>query len=199
MVKGICYTLFFLLTFSGVSREKAPFQLTFEQQEFIQSLPQDYTYGWVKVPEDYSKPEGRQIHVFYYGVKPSVKKSVPVLMLNGGPGDGTHGYYKKFSQSVDSISIIFMDQRGAGLSTRYPELKEENVIRYKHYLSEAIVRDAEAIRKKLFNKQKWIALGHSFGSLIAHRYVAMYPNSLHSVHVHGWGLFPNPEEIPKAC
>ncbi|MCM8532665.1 MAG: alpha/beta hydrolase, partial [Lentisphaeraceae bacterium] len=196
MIKGI-FLFLFLLSFSGLGQERAPFKLTTEQQKFLRSLPEDYTYGWVEVPEDYSKPSGQKIHVFYYGVKPSIKKSIPVLVLNGGPGDGNHGYYMRFSKSIENLNLIFMDQRGAGLSTPYPELKDENVLRYKHYLSEAIVRDSEVIRQKLFNKKKWIILGHSFGSLIAHRYIAMYPNSLDSAHAHGWGLFPKPQEIPK--
>ena len=38
--------------------------------------------------------------------------------------------------------------------------------------------------------KKWKVLGQSFGGLTAFRYIELFPNSLQSAHIHGFGFVP---------
>lgn len=189
------FTLSFLLT-SLSAQEKAPFTLSAEAQEFIASLPPQMKYGWVEVPEKYDEPEGKKIHIFYYWRPVENSKAVPVTFFNGGPGFTSHKSYHRVISRLHGAPLVFIDQRGTGASSPYPELKEDNINIYEYYLSRSIVHDAEAVRKKLFGSQKWIVTGSSFGSLISQRYIALFPNSLKSSHGFGWAAYEKPMDIP---
>ena len=197
MIKRITFLLLVFISLTLNAEIKAPVKLSPKNQQFIQNLPENYRYGWIEVPEDYSKPNGRKIQVFYYGTKPGKNNSVPVVVFHGGPGGGSHQYFMALRYVAQDLNIIFMDERGTGASTPFPIARKENVNRYKHYLSEAIVKDAERLRKKLYGNKKWSIAGHSFGSLIVHRYISMFPKSIHTAHAHGWGLISNAKEYPE--
>ncbi|NQZ57022.1 MAG: alpha/beta fold hydrolase, partial [Lentisphaeraceae bacterium] len=178
--------LLFLVCFVfTLSAEKAPFRLSSENTSFIKYLPEGFKHGWIEVPEDYGKPQGRKIHVFYCW-RALNNKATPLIYFNGGPGQSMHTSYSMVLEKVTGIPIVFMDQRGTGASTPMPKLSEKNLLRYRHYLSENIARDAEVLRKKLFADKKWAVTGSSFGSLISHKYMCLFPKSLTSVHAHGW-------------
>jgi pimeloyl-ACP methyl ester carboxylesterase len=186
--------LFLLLPLQG--QQKAPFKLSQENINFIESLPKDFKYGWVKVPENYQKSKARKIHMFYYW-RPVKGNASPLIFFNGGPGFHMHTYFKKVLQKVPGIPMVFIDQRGSGASSPLPELiNKKSILRYKNYLSRSIVLDAEILRKKLFGEKKWLICGHSFGSIIVQRYLTMHPESIESAHAHGWATTSKPQKAP---
>ena len=187
---------FALLLTSLSALEKAPFKLSEEAQKFISSLPSQMKYGWVEVPEKYEKPEGKKLYIFYYWRPVNNKNAVPVTFFNGGPGFTSHKSYHRILSRLHGAPVVFIDQRGTGASSPYPKLEEDNINIYEYYLSRNIVHDAEAIRKKLFGDKKWIVTGSSFGSMIAQRYITLYPNSLKSSHGFGWAAYEKPTDIP---
>lgn len=174
-----------------------------------------FNYGWIRVPElrelvgSESKPN--LINVFY-SIRTNPKtKYPPVLWFNGGPGMAAHTHSAKkvpktkeepekvVPGAVDSrmqdYTMVYPDQRGTGCSDSLPPQTKEGVQKLRHYLSRDIVLDAEALREKLFGaKSKVSIMGQSFGSMILHRYLAVAPQSLISVHAHGYAPLKNPQE-----
>ena len=86
--------------------------------------------------------------------------------------------------SAQTLSMIYLDQRGNGCSDPYPagpvntQFTTMTAQRLALYGSRSIVRDAEALRELLLGPGKsWSAFGQSFGGEIVHRYVEMLPQS----------------------
>jgi hypothetical protein len=83
----------------------------------IPPLGADFTCGRLTVPEDRSKPEGKQISIAVARVKSSssAPKPEPLLMLSGGPG-GTGLVDAVISYGQLNLNrdrdVIFIDQRG---------------------------------------------------------------------------------------
>jgi pimeloyl-ACP methyl ester carboxylesterase len=158
-------------------------------KEFIKTIPADYFHEWIKVPENPFEPEGRKIQVFYYGPK-TLNENV-VIFYNGGPGSNSHGTKNSFDSDLakhqlqQKISFIYVDQRGTGCSSGYPNKRtEEDVLRARWYGSTGIVYDSEAIRQKLLGAKKWKIFGQSYGAFIVHRYVSLFPGSIDSAYAH---------------
>jgi pimeloyl-ACP methyl ester carboxylesterase len=160
-------------------------------QEFIKALPSDYFYGWIDVPENYEAPSSSvQIKIFYYGPKGNFASRV--AFFNGGPGSDSHYNYLLFQKSFKDFSLpdgklgfVYIDQRGNGCSSPYPEVaKEADLDRLRFYGSTGIVYDAEAVRKTLVGVQKWKIFGQSFGAFIVHRYVMLFPGSVSQAYAH---------------
>jgi pimeloyl-ACP methyl ester carboxylesterase len=169
---------------------------------FKASLPGDWFQSTAQLPEDPSQPLGRKIEVFYYGKLNA--GTVPVVFFNGGPGSDSHGSYKSLTSKQQNrfdskklISWVFIDQRGTGCSSAYPEVKSkedlqqpsaELLARFSHYGSSEIVADAEAIRKSLIGNQPWVVFGQSYGGHIVHRYLLAAPKSVKSAFSHGYAV-----------
>lgn len=156
-------------------------------QAFIKSLPEDYFHDFLEVPENWTDSSSPKIKVFYYGrITPG--KDV-VLFHNGGPASDSHSSYQVLAgqNHYNEFSFIFMDQRGTGCSTPFPEdYSLEGVTRLLQYGSRAIVLDSEALRKKLLPAGKtWKVFGQSFGGRIVQRYLQVAPEGLTSAHAHG--------------
>ena len=109
-------------------------------------------------------------------------------------------------------ALLFLDQRGAGLSTTVtaetlkkignPEQQAEYLT---HFRADSIVKDAEAIRELLtkdyhpLEKKKWSIIGQSFGGFCSVHYLSAFPDSLKEVYTCG-GLAPlvnKPDEVYK--
>lgn len=90
---------------------------------------------------------------------------LPILVLHGGPGSGCSENSRRYFDP-DIYRIILFDQRGAGRSTPYAELKENNTA--------ALVQDIEAIRQFL-KIERWIVFGGSWGSTLALVYGQTHP------------------------
>ncbi len=176
-------------------------QLTTECQEFIAKLPANIERGFVTVPENWNQPNGRQINIFYYGKIAEAKASTGIAFFNGGPSASSHGSYEilESSDGFNKLPLIYIDQRGNGCSDSYPQGNDlETALRISNYTTTSIVKDAEAIRKKLFGEQtKWKIFGQSYGGMIVQRYVSMFPESLVSAHAHGYSIMSDQADWMK--
>eukprot|EP00180_Rhodochaete_pulchella_P003667 Plantae.Rhodophyta-Rhodochaete_pulchella.ctg6470.p1 GENE.Plantae.Rhodophyta-Rhodochaete_pulchella.ctg6470~~Plantae.Rhodophyta-Rhodochaete_pulchella.ctg6470.p1 ORF type:complete len:433 (+),score=35.86 Plantae.Rhodophyta-Rhodochaete_pulchella.ctg6470:14-1312(+) len=139
-----------------------------------------------EVVQDRQASRGRDLHALLY--------------LQGGPGFESPrpvdagGFVKKLA---DSYRVFLMDQRGTGLSAPISvhSLQEEgNVEAQVSYLklfrSDAIVRDAEIVRRVLLGPgRRWSILGQSFGGFCCLSYLSFFPDSLSECFITG-GLAP---------
>lgn len=187
---------------SGGKGEPKEFTSNLSCQEFVASLPESYQYGWIEVPENYSSQSGIKLKIFWYA--PKQLKSKVAIFFNGGPSSSSHGVQQSLDRSLqkfgyqDDLSFVFMDQRGTGCSTAYPEIEQPEISsadyfpRSVNYGSRQIVLDAEMLRKQLIGNKKWMAFGQSFGAFIVHRYVAQAPESLHGAFAHAGAVTSNP-------
>lgn len=86
---------------------------------------------------------------------------------------------------IPNLQVLFLDQRGTGLSSTITAgtlARQGNAIRQAEYLknfrADNVVRDCEAIRKRLMidspeSEQKWSIIGQSFGGFCAVTYLSM--------------------------
>ena len=126
---------------------------------------QPYKTGYLKVSE---------IHEIYYqlGGNPEGK---PVMALHGGPGAMCSPYYFRYF-NPQKFHVILHDQRGAGKSKPYAELKENN--------TQNLVEDIERLRKHL-KLGKVILFGGSWGSTLALAYAETYPENVSGMVLRG--------------
>lgn len=170
----------------------------------IHSLPGlVLTDHWFDVPLDHTRPDGPTIAV--YGrevVAPQKQKDdLPwLLYLQGGPGFGAPrplsagGWLKR---AMQEFRIFLLDQRGTGRSTPVNRQTlaalgspRQQADYLKHFRADAIVQDAEWIRRRLVGEDaKWSVLGQSFGGFCTVHYLSAAPESLREVFITG-GLPP---------
>jgi pimeloyl-ACP methyl ester carboxylesterase len=105
------------------------------------------------------------------------------------------------------MQMLFLDQRGMGLSTpvtaRTLALQgdvKEQVDYLKHFRADTAVKDWEAIRKCLTadypeEKKKWSIVGQSYGGFVATTYLSQAPEGLREVFTLG-GLPPVSQKDP---
>jgi proline iminopeptidase len=124
-----------------------------------------YQTGYLKVSE---------IHEIFYELcgNPSGK---PVFVLHGGPGGNCSPYMRRFF-NPDKFLIILHDQRGAGKSRPYAEIRENT--------TQHLVADIDRLRTHL-NSGKIILFGGSWGSTLALAYGEMYPQNVNGMILRG--------------
>jgi proline iminopeptidase len=117
-----------------------------------------YKTGYLRVSE---------LHEIFYqlGGNPDGK---PVMVIHGGPGGGCSPDMFRFF-NPDKFHIILHDQRGAGRSKPYAEIKE-NTTQY-------LVEDIEKLRTHLGLGQV-LLFGGSWGSTLALAYAETYPQNV---------------------
>lgn len=176
---------------SGVS-ERRPERVSASSQGGLDcanpQLP-GFQFGTVEVPENWSEPEGPKIRIFYYWRPGRDRARAPVVFFNGGPSVSSHGTSRYLMQrSFTRVQdFVFLDQRGTGCSSPYPGGKIEATLRrLLHWGSEAIVRDAEAVRAQLYGERRWRVFGQSYGGLIVHRYLELAPEGVDRAIAHGF-------------
>ncbi|RRD95022.1 prolyl aminopeptidase [Clostridiales bacterium COT073_COT-073] len=105
------------------------------------------------------------IHQIYYEEvgNPNGK---PILFLHGGPGGQIKTYHRRYFDP-QHYHIILFDQRGAGKSKPYAELKENT--------TQDLVADIEKLREYV-GVDKWHVFGGSWGSTLALVYAIMHPD-----------------------
>jgi proline iminopeptidase len=98
------------------------------------------------------------------------KDSNPVvIVVHGGPGDDYKNLLSLKALS-DKYHVVFYDQRGAGLSPRI----DPNLLTIETYV------DDLHLFVKHFGKGKPVNLiGHSWGAMLASRYIGTYPELVH--------------------
>jgi pimeloyl-ACP methyl ester carboxylesterase len=148
------------------------------------------------VPLDHAEPGGPTIEVFAREAVDPVRRGedLPWLVfLQGGPGqraprptmaDGWIG------QAVRTHRVLLLDQRGTGRSTpvtaRTLTGTDAEISDYlRHFRADAIVADAEHIRRTLLGDGQWEVLGQSFGGFVTLTYLSAAPEGLRACYVAG--------------
>lgn len=130
--------------------------------------PDEYTIGELTVDVG----EGHRLYVQDWG-NPSANE--PILFLHGGPGLGTSNTHRQYF-NPELQRVIFMDQRGAGKSLPYGELR--------HNTTADLIEDIEKVTTEL--KLKTFRLfGISWGSCLALAYTLKYPSRVTAILLRG--------------
>jgi pimeloyl-ACP methyl ester carboxylesterase len=151
-----------------------------------------------RVPLDHAQPEGPVITVFSREVADPDGADRPFLVfLQGGPGfEATRptsppsGWMKR---ALRDYRVLLLDQRGTGRSTPVGpaipgQTAADQAAYLAHFRADAIVRDAEWIRREL-GVERWSVLGQSFGGFTSLTYLSIAPEGLREAFITG-GLAP---------
>ena len=150
------------------------------------------TPHWFQVPLNHANPDGEKITVFAREVFSNVNRDAELpylLFLQGGPGhpsprpEGLTGW---LGVALQHFRVLLLDDRGTGRSTpvtfqtmaRFdnPEAQAKYL---GHFRADAIVSDAELIRKQLLGEEvPWTVLGQSYGGFCIGTYLSMAPEGL---------------------
>jgi pimeloyl-ACP methyl ester carboxylesterase len=150
------------------------------------------------VPLDHANPSGPTITVFTRELAAPDGAERPYLVfLQGGPGfEATRptsppsGWQKR---ALLEYRVLLLDQRGTGRSTPIGSLvpgdtHDAQAAYLMLFRADAIVRDAELIRREL-GIERWSLLGQSFGGFTSMTYLSFAPDGLAEVYITG-GLSP---------
>ncbi|SEB89080.1 alpha/beta fold hydrolase [Streptomyces sp. TLI_105] len=151
------------------------------------------------VPLDHRAPDGPTIEIFAREVADRARASEELpwlLYLQGGPGGksprpsaGSPGW---FDRALETHRVLLLDQRGTGRSTpvtarsaaRFPT--PGRLAAYlARFRADAIVADAELIRRRLCGDAPWETLGQSYGGFITLTYLSQAPEGLRACYVTG--------------
>ncbi|PCG83170.1 proline iminopeptidase [Streptomyces sp. WZ.A104] len=156
----------------------------------------DHTFT---VPVDHRAPGGPTIEVFAREVVDPARadEELPwLLFLQGGPGSksprpsaGSPGW---LDRALKTHRVLLLDQRGTGRSTpvtarsaaRFPS-PDQLAAYLSHFRADAIVADAELIRRRLCGDTPWETLGQSYGGFITLTYLSQAPEGLRACYVTG--------------
>jgi pimeloyl-ACP methyl ester carboxylesterase len=102
---------------------------------------------------------------------------------------GNTGWIKRV---LKEYRLVLLDQRGTGLSTPVTAQTLRGLASpgaqadyLRHFRTDNIVRDAEAIRRQLIGDRPWSILGQSYGGFCALRYLSAAPEGLKEVLITG--------------
>jgi pimeloyl-ACP methyl ester carboxylesterase len=147
------------------------------------------------VPLDRARPDGERITVFAREVADPDGRDRPFLVyLQGGPGfeaprptrhPSSPGW---LDRALQDFRVLMLDQRGTGRSSPVGTLPglgaREQAVRLTHFRADAIVRDAEWIRREL-GVERWSVLGQSFGGMCVTTYLSQAPEGLREAFITG--------------
>ena len=106
-------------------------------------------------------------HVIYFEESGS-PDGIPVLVVHGGPGAGSHPDQRRYFDP-NIYRIILFDQRGCGHSTPLGCIEKNN--------TQALIADMEAIREYL-KIERWVLFGGSWGATLSLLYAEAHPESV---------------------
>src|SRR5919202_3125037 len=149
----------------------------------------------VSVPLDHARPDGERISVFAREVADPAGRDRPFLLfLQGGPGSEAPRPTRHptapgwLDLALDEFRVLMLDQRGTGRSTPVGALPgltpPEQADRLAHFRADAIVRDAESLRRAL-GVERWSVLGQSFGGFCVTTYLSIAPEGLREAFITG--------------
>ncbi|MBN2128287.1 MAG: prolyl aminopeptidase [Sedimentisphaerales bacterium] len=115
-----------------------------------------------------------EIHKIHYELCGN-RTGKPVFVLHGGPGGSCSPYMRRFF-NPDKFLIVLHDQRGAGKSTPFAEIKENT--------TQHLVQDVERLRRHL-KLDRIILFGGSWGSTLALAYGQAYPDHVSGMVLRG--------------
>ncbi|WP_210493724.1 alpha/beta fold hydrolase [Patulibacter sp. SYSU D01012] len=165
----------------------------------------------VPVPLDWDRPEdGRRLTLFARELVDPARRNadLPLLLfLQGGPGGkgprprpGTSW----IPRALRTHRVILLDQRGTGRSTPVTARTmarlgdgDAGADYLAHFRADAIVRDAEHLRREVFRVDRWETLGQSYGGFLTLTYLSLHPESLRACYVTGGlaGLHADADEV----
>lgn len=191
-------------TAASTSLAKAPLESC-----YLKNISEQVLCGQLQVPEDYTRPDGRQIPI-NYAVLPAVnenKKADPLLILAGGPGQAATELAAMINRMFTDVrkqrDILLIDQRGTGKSnplscevSHVDELiKADEDVELDRMAGECLaqytdedltqyhtvnaIKDFEAVREHLGYGQVNL-YGGSYGSRVGLVYMREAPSSVRS-------------------
>lgn len=152
----LIFTILFLMT-PALTRAQEPGQLW--------PPVEPYAQGYLPVSE---------IHQIYYE-RCGNPHGVPVFVLHGGPGGRTSPFTRRFCDP-DFYQIIQHDQRGAGKSRPYADLRENTTW--------DLVEDIERLRIHC-GVDSIVLFGGSWGTTLALAYAEKYPEHVRGIVLRG--------------
>ncbi|WPH00216.1 Hypothetical protein R9X50_00303900 [Acrodontium crateriforme] len=116
-----------------------------------------------------------EIHNLYYAQygKPNGK---PVIFVHGGPGAAAGKTFTCFF-NPDVYRVVMLDQRGAGKSTPFMEIRENT--------TQLLIQDFETLRERLSIPKWHMVFGGSWGSTLAIAYAEAHPDMVGSLVLRG--------------
>ena len=163
------------------------------------------------VPLDWSKPDGETITLFAREVVDVTRKDedLPLLVfLQGGPGGKSprpeNGGPSWLPVALEKFRVVLLDQRGTGRSSAVDgrhmarfATGEEGADFLACFRADSIIRDAEHLRKSVYEGRTWSTLGQSYGGFLTLSYLSMAPEALEACYVTGGlaGLDATAEDI----
>jgi pimeloyl-ACP methyl ester carboxylesterase len=162
-----------------------------------------------QVPLVHAEPDGARITVFTREVADPDGLDKPYLLfLQGGPGiEATRPTSPPsgwMTRALRDYRVLLLDQRGTGRSTPVGSVipGDDAAAQAKymtHFRADAIVHDAELIRREL-GSPPWSVLGQSFGGFTSMTYLSIAPEGLREAFITG-GLSPigrSPDDVYAA-
>jgi pimeloyl-ACP methyl ester carboxylesterase len=159
----------------------------------------DHTFA---LPLDHERPDGERIAVFAREVRAAEQRGADLpwlIYFQGGPGHKSPRPLERsgwLKTATEHYRVLLLDQRGTGRSTPVragtlarrgdPTAQADYLT---HFRADAIVRDAELIRRELAGGAPWSALGQSFGGFCVTTYLSLAPDGLREAMITG-GLPP---------
>ena len=181
---------------------------------YVEGVSDRLNCGFVTVPENPNKPDGKQIQV-HYVVLPAVKNvnhEEALLAIAGGPGQSAIDNAASFDSMLNKVrqqrDILLIDQRGTGRSNLLNcDAGEQSLLAFNddnvdslveaqkcrdqfpdtdvtQYGSLNAVQDFEAVRAHLGYKKLHL-YGISYGTRMAQLYMRLYPEHLATVTLDG--------------
>lgn len=155
----------------------------------------DVTEHEFDVPLDYGAPSGEAITVFAREVSAPGGGDRPFLVyFQGGPGQESYRptldplFPGWLERALPEFRVLFVDERGTGLSTPVGSLPDmtatEQATYLTHFRADNIVADAETMRRAL-EAPPWSVLGASFGGFIILNYLSAAPDGLREAFISG--------------
>lgn len=160
------------------------------------------------VPLDHADPGGPGITVFAREIADPAHagQDLPFLLfLQGGPGGKSPRPPRAdgwIAHALRTHRVLLLDQRGTGRSTPVTaataaRLGDDLAAYLRHFRADAIVADAEHIRRALCGDRPWETLGQSYGGFITLTYLSQAPEGLRACYVTGGlpGLAATADEV----
>ncbi|MGN6870001.1 MAG: alpha/beta fold hydrolase [Solirubrobacteraceae bacterium] len=160
-----------------------------------------------EIPLDHADDSSERITVFARELARPDGRDRPFLAyFQGGPGfeavrptrnPNSPGWVDR---ALEEFRVLMLDQRGTGRSSPIGKLPgrapAEQAEYLAHFRADAIVRDAEWIRRAL-DVERWSVLGQSFGGFCVTTYLSLAPHSLREAFLTGGvpALGPRIDEI----
>ncbi|PZS20933.1 MAG: proline iminopeptidase [Pseudonocardiales bacterium] len=163
----------------------------------------------VTVPLDHRAPDGATIDVFARELVDPGKQDddLPCLLfLQGGPGGKSPRPLDRsawIDVALRTHRVVLLDQRGTGRSTPITAAiaRDRSAAQVADYLSlfraDAIVADAEVLRRTVIGDRRWDTLGQSYGGFVTLTYLSTAPQGLDHCYVTGGipGLTATAEDV----